>query len=80
LAKPNTDVGKELQNWIRTSTANFTEPEEPTERGEESYSDNDNPQCLTRHNNDYAPPTTVTYPPASKYKLTVNSLAYNYLP
>jgi hypothetical protein len=80
LANPSTDVGKEFQNWTRTNTTNFTEPETPTDRSEESDSEDDTPQCRTRHATNDAPPTTVTYPPASKYKLTVDALTYNYLP
>jgi hypothetical protein len=80
LSKPNTDVGKELQNWTRTNTTNFTAPKANPDPDDDSDSDDDIPQCLTRHTTNDAPSTTVTYPPASKYTLTIDARTYNYLP
>jgi hypothetical protein len=80
LSKPNTDVGKELQNWTRSSPTIFTTPETTPERDEDSDSEDDAPQCLTRTTTTTTQSTTPIYPPASKYTLTIDAQTYNYLP
>jgi hypothetical protein len=80
LSKPNTYVGKELQNWTRSNPTTFTTPETTPDRDEESDSENEAPQCHTRPATIAPPRTTPVYPPASKYTLTIDDQTYNYLP
>jgi hypothetical protein len=79
LAKHNTDVGKELQHWMRRTKAEFQEPED-THHTSDSESDDDTPQCRTRPELNSCPQTEVLYPPASKFLLTIDGNKYNYIP
>jgi hypothetical protein len=72
LSKPNTDIGKELQNWTRSNPTTFTTPETTLDRKDDSDSEDDAPQCHTRPTANATPPTTPIYPPASKYTLTID--------
>jgi hypothetical protein len=79
LAKHNTDVGKELQRWMRHAKAEFQEPEE-TYHASDSESDDDAPQCRTRPEPKSCSTTEVLYPPASKLLLTIDGNKYNFIP
>jgi hypothetical protein len=80
LSKPNTDVGKELQNWKRSSPTTFNTPETTTYRQDDSYSEDEGPQCLTGPTAATPPLTAPLYPMAFKYTLTIDAQTYNYLP
>jgi hypothetical protein len=67
LAKHNTDVGKELQQWISTTTTPFTDPKNlnPTEHDTDSDSEDDTtlPLSHTHEASTGASPSRILYPP-----------------
>jgi hypothetical protein len=80
ISKHNTDVDKELQQWSRKSKTQFTAPDRLPLHDDDSDEEDDAPHCLTGPTASPTTRTTVLFPPASQYKLTINNTSYNYLP
>jgi hypothetical protein len=81
LAKPNSDVGRELQGWISRTTCQFDNADTDlgcTDHTEET--ENEAPQPLSRHDATSNTNTNLPHPPAAIYWMTIDGKKYNYLP
>jgi hypothetical protein len=62
LAKHNTDVGKELQNWSRKCKTRFTASDQPHPHDDDSESEDDTPHCINGTATHPTPRATVLFP------------------
>jgi hypothetical protein len=79
LAKPNSDVGRELQGWLSRTTCKFNKTDTDLEcTNLNTKTEHEPPQPISTH--DANAHTNLPHPPAEIFWMNIDGQKYNYLP
>jgi hypothetical protein len=79
FAKPNSDIGRELQGWLARTTCKFNNTDTTMECNDlNNDTEHEMSQPISTHDTDTH--TNLPHPPAAIYWMIIDGQKYNYLP